>query len=110
MIRRQQQQQQQLLKQDRAVSQILRTFGKRFRQIQNQYSDGGNGRCAVGVIMSYYGWDGIDDSDAAKLLLAASIQLKHANIDEGLLIDLNDSGYTFDEIADYLDRVDKIAE
>jgi hypothetical protein len=93
-----------------AVSQILRTFGKRFRQIQNQYSDGGNGRCAVGVIMSYYGWDGIDDSDAAKLLLAASIQLKHANIDEGLLIDLNDSGYTFDEIADYLDRVDKIAE
>jgi hypothetical protein len=104
------QQQQQLLKQDRAVSQILRTFGKRFRQIQNQYSDGGNGRCAVGVIMSYYGWDGIGDSDAAKLLLAASIQLKHANIDEGLLIDLNDSGYTFDEIADYLDRVDKIAE
>jgi hypothetical protein len=104
------QQQQQLLKQDMAVSQILRTFGKRFRQIQNQYSDGGNGRCAVGVIMSYYGWDGIDDSDAAKLLLAASIQLKHANIDEGLLIDLNDSGYTFDEIADYLDRVDKIAE
>jgi hypothetical protein len=60
--------------------------------------------------MSYYGWDGIGDSDAAKLLLAASIQLKHANIDEGLLIDLNDSGYTFDEIADYLDRVDKIAE
>jgi hypothetical protein len=109
MIRRQQQQQQ-LLKQDMTVSQILRTFGERFRQIQNQYSDGGNGRCAVGVIMSYYGWDGIDDSDAAKLLLAASIQLKHANIDEGLLIDLNDSGYTFDEIADYLDRVDKIAE
>jgi hypothetical protein len=60
--------------------------------------------------MSYYGWDGRDDSDAAKLLLAASIQLKHVDIDEGLLIDLNDSGYTFDEIADYLDRVDKIAE
>jgi hypothetical protein len=39
--------------------------------------------------------------------LAASIQLKHADIDEGLLIDLNDSGYTFDEIAEYLDRVEK---
>jgi hypothetical protein len=59
------------------------------------------------VIMSYYGWDGRDDSDAAELILAASIQLKHADIDEGLLIDLNDSGYTFDEIAEYLDRVEK---
>lgn len=37
----------------------------------------------------------------------ASIQLKHTDIYEGLLIDLNDSGYTFDEIADYLDRVEK---
>ena len=101
------QQQQQLLKQDMTVSQILRTYGKQFRQIQNLYSDGVNGRCALGVIISYYGWDGRDDSDAAELLLASSIQMKHAVVDEGLLIDLNDSGYTFDEIADYLDRVDK---
>jgi hypothetical protein len=105
-----QRQQQQLLKQDMTVSKILRTYGKRFRQIQNQYSDGGNGRCALGVIMSYHGWNGIDDSDGVKLLLAESIQLKHANIDEGLLIDLNDSGYTFDEIADHLDRVENLAE
>ena len=102
-----QQQQQQLLKQDMTVSQILRTYGKQFRQIQNLYSDGVNGRCALGVIMSYYGWDGRDDSDAAELLLAASIQMKHVVVDEGLLIDLNDSGYTFEEIADYLDRVEK---
>ena len=100
-------QQQQLLKQDMTVSQILRTYGKQFRQIQNLYPDGVNGRCALGVIISYYGWDGRDDSDAAELLLAASIQMKHAVVDKGLLIDLNDSGYTFDEIADYLDRVDK---
>ena len=99
-------QQQQFLKQDMSISQILRTCGKQFRQIQNLYSDGVNGRCALGVIMSYYGWDGRDDSDAAELLLAASIQMKHAVVDEGLLIDLNDSGYTFDEIADYLDRVE----
>jgi len=99
-------QQQQLLKQDMSISQILRTCGKQFRQIQNRYSDGANGRCTLGVIMSYYGWDGRDDSDAAKLLLAASIQMKHAVVDEGLQIDLNDSGYTFDEIADYLDRVE----
>ena len=88
------------------VSQVLRTYGRQFRQIQNLYSDGVNGRCALGVIMSYYGWDGRDDSDAAELLLAASIQMKHAVVDEGLLIDLNDSGYTFDEIADYLDRTE----
>jgi hypothetical protein len=100
-------QQQQLLKQDMTVSQVLRTYGKQFRQIQERYSDGVNGSCALGVIMSYYGWDGRDDSDAAELILAASIQLKHADIDEGLLIDLNDSGYTFDEIAEYLDRVEK---
>jgi hypothetical protein len=100
-------QRQQLLKQDMTVSQVLRTYGRQFRQIQKRYSDGVNGRCALGVIMSYYGWDGRDDSDAAELLLAASIQMKYAVVDEGLLIDLNDSGYTFDEIADYLDRVDK---
>ena len=99
-------QQQQLLKQELTISEILRTYSKQFRQITERYSDGVNGRCALGVIMSYYGWDGRDDSDAAKLLLAASIQMKHAVIDEGLQIDLNDSGYTFDEIADYLDRVE----
>ena len=100
-------QQQQLLKQDMSISQILRSYGKQFTQIRKRYSDGHNGRCAIGVIMSYHGWNGKDEPGSARRLLAASIQLKHADIDEGLLIDLNDSGYTFDEIADYLDRVEK---
>ena len=43
-------QQQQLLKQDMTVSQVLRTYGRQFRQIQNLYSDGVNGRCALGVV------------------------------------------------------------
>jgi hypothetical protein len=89
------------------ISQILRTYGKQFRQIQMRYSDGQGGRCAIGLLMSFYGWDGKDDLDATKRLLAALVELKDAGIDEGLLIDLNDSGYTFDEIADYLDRVEK---
>ena len=89
------------------ISQILRTYGKQFRQIQMRYSDGHKGRCAIGVIMSFYGWDGKDNLDAEKRLLAALVELKDAGIDEGLLIDLNDSGYTFDEISDYLDRVEK---
>ena len=98
---------QQLPKQDMTVSQILRTYGKQFRQIQMRYSDGHKGRCAIGLLMSFYGWDGKDNLDAAKRLLAALVELKDAGIDEGLLIDLNDSGYTFDEISDYLDRVEK---
>jgi hypothetical protein len=56
-----------------------------------QYSDGRNGRCAIGVIMSYYGWNGKDDFDTARVLFAALGELKHAGIEEDLLIELNDS-------------------
>jgi hypothetical protein len=38
-----------------------------------QYSDGRNGRCAIGVIMSYYGWNGKDDTQASGKLLGALI-------------------------------------
>jgi hypothetical protein len=85
------------------ISHILRTYGKQFRQIQMRYSDGQEGRCAIGVIMSYLGWNGKDDPSSAQILLAAFDNMKHADIDEGSLMDLNDSGYTFDEIADYLE-------
>jgi hypothetical protein len=100
-------QQQVLIRQELTVSQILRVYGKQFTQVQMQYSDGHNGRCAMGVIMSYFGWDGRVNFDAATNLLAVSDELIHAGIDEDLLIDMNDSGFTFDEIADYLDRIDK---
>jgi hypothetical protein len=95
---------QQLLKQEMTVSQILRAYGKRFTQIKKKYSDGHNGRCAIGVIMSYYGWDGKESAFASSELLAALFALRHAGIGADLMIDLNDSGSTFDEIADYLDR------
>jgi hypothetical protein len=52
------QQQQQLEQEKLSISQILRIHGKQYRQIQSRYSDGNNGRCAIGVIMSYFGWDG----------------------------------------------------
>ena len=67
-----------------------------------RYSDGRNGRCSIDVIMSYYGWNGKDDSHAAIKLLGALIALRYAGIDKNLLIQLNDSDATFDEIADYL--------
>ena len=97
-------QQQLVLKEKLSISQILRIYGKQFTQIIERYSDGHNGRCAIGVIMSYHGWNGKDDSQASGKLLSALIALRHAGIDKNLLIDLNDSGFTFDEIADYLDQ------
>jgi hypothetical protein len=54
--------------------------------------------------MSFHGWNGRDEPGSTKKLLAAFDELKHSRIDEDLLIELNDSGMTFDEIADYLDR------
>jgi hypothetical protein len=49
------QQQQQLLAHEITISQILRTYGKQYTQIREQYTDGINGRCAMGVILSYFG-------------------------------------------------------
>jgi hypothetical protein len=95
---------QQVLKQKLTVSQILRIYRKQFKQIIERYSDGRNGRCAIGVIMSYHGWNGKDDSQASGKLLGALITLRYAGIDKNLLINLNDSGFTFDEIADYFDQ------
>ena len=97
-------QQQQLLAQELSISQILRAYGKQFTQIREQYTDGINGRCAMGVIMSYYGWDGKCCTNAERRLYAALVALRRAGISKESLIELNDSGMTFEEIADYLDR------
>jgi hypothetical protein len=72
-----------------------------------QYSDGHDGRCALGVIMSYFGWNGKDDSQATSKLLGILIALRHAGIDKNLIIEMNDSDFTFDENADYLTRLGK---
>lgn len=90
--------------QESSISQILRTYGKQFRQIRKQYTDGLGGRCVMGVIMSYYGWDGKCINNAERRLYAALVALRQAGISKELLIELNDSGATFEEIADYLDR------
>jgi len=87
-----------------SISQIIRTYGKQFTQIRKQYTDGRGGRCVMGVIMSYYGWDGKCINNAERRLYAALVALRRAGISKELLIELNDSGATFDEIADYLDN------
>jgi hypothetical protein len=96
--------QQLLLKEKLSIPQILRTYGKQFTQIIERYSDGRNGRCAIGVLMSYYGWNGKEDSYAATKLMAVSIALRHIGANSELVMRLNDAGMTFDEIADYLDE------
>ena len=75
-------QQQLVLKEKLSISQILRIYGKQFTQIIERYSDGHNGRCAIGVIMSYHGWSGKDDSQASGKLLSALIALRHSGIDK----------------------------
>lgn len=87
-----------------SISQIIRTYGKQFTQIRKQYTDGRGGRCVMGVIMSYYGWDGKCINNAERRLYAALVALRRAGISKELLIELNDSGATFEEIADYLDN------
>ena len=77
---------------------------KTIQAVKKLYSDEPDGRCAIGVIMEYYGWDGKHNSDMTKSLLATYHALKKANISDDIIIELNDSGVTFDEIADFLDR------
>jgi hypothetical protein len=100
-------QQQLLFKHESVISQILRIYAKKFTQVIGRYSDGYNGRCAIGVIMSYFGWNGKDMIQADKKLLGALIALRSSGIDKNLLIELNDSGRSFEEIADFLDKVSK---
>jgi hypothetical protein len=58
--------------------------------------------------MSYYGWDGNDDSRASKKLLSAFTALIRAGVNKDIVIQLNDSGMSFDGIADYLDQLQEL--
>jgi hypothetical protein len=91
-------------KQEASISQIIRTYGKHFKQVRKRYTDGLGGRCVMGLIMSYYGWDGKCITNAERKLYAALVALRRAGINKELLIELNDSGASFNDIADYLDK------
>jgi hypothetical protein len=52
---------------------------------------------------------GMDWTGASSKLFAALFALRHAGIGTDLMIDLNDSGSTFDEIADYVDQCHELA-
>ena len=98
------QQQNHLLIQALTVFQILRTYVKQFRQMPEHYSDGHNGKCAQGVIMSYFGLAGKHDSDVGTSLQHALPTLTNTALHDGFsIIELDDSDMTIDEISDYLD-------
>ncbi len=61
--------------------------------------------------MSYYGWNGNSKYcfDAAKSSLAALVALRRDSVSYWAVIEMNDSGLTFDEIADFLDRNHELA-
>lgn len=73
-------------KQEVSISQIIRTYGKYYKQIRKRYTDGLGGRCVMGLIMSYYGWDGKCITNAERRLYAALIALRRAGISKELLI------------------------
>ena len=55
-----------------------------------------------------FGWNGKDDVRASRKLLSAFIALTHTGVSKDLVVQLNDSGCTFDEIADYLDSSNEL--
>jgi hypothetical protein len=59
--------------------------------------------------MSYFGWNGMHNSNAPNNLQLALHKLKDVGIRSDTVIKLNDSGKTFDEIADYIDLCIKLA-
>jgi hypothetical protein len=62
-------------------------------QITEQYSDVYDGRCAMGTIYSYFGWDGGPDSDMTMSITAALPELEKTGLrDDFSIIELNDAG------------------
>jgi hypothetical protein len=101
----QQQELKQVQKQELKASYILRTHGKRFKQIKRVFSDRENGRCALGVIYSYFGWSGGNDiQDRAAPYYAVKAH-RLIEYDASTISEMNDDGKTFDEIADWLEGV-----
>lgn len=44
--------------------------------------------CAIGMIISYHGWNGKDDSNAGGKLLSALVALRYAGVSKELIIRL----------------------
>ena len=87
--------------QETTASDILREYSGQFDQITGRYSDGSNGRCAIGVLSSYFGWDGRDKDK--RLQYDSQIHELITPETEVKILKLNDSGKSFKEIADIIE-------
>ena len=88
------------IQKDLTIAQVLRICKTKYRQIRRNYTDNLDGRCAVGAVMNYMTGD---DQFIFHYGIGSYIK-DHFAIDEHEIIRLNDSGKTFDEIADWLEN------
>lgn len=89
------------------TSQIIRTYCKQFKQIPDELSDGKNGRCVMGALMSYCGWDGTHDGNTRNVYFEKAIRLT-GSFESLHMVMMNNTGKTFDEIADWLEIAESI--
>ena len=85
------------------LSQIIRSFT--FPQIQNLLADHKGGYCIMGGLYKYFGYDFAIAKEFSTDSIPAYREIKKLCGDISLhhLIDMNNSGSTFDEIADYVE-------
>jgi len=82
------------------LSQILRQT--KVKQIQCDLSDGKGGFCALGVLANFYGWDG--KGHAGEFYLRVIKELGKGGLETWHIFNKNDSGWSFEQIADFLEQ------
>ena len=60
-----------------------------------------------GHVLLWLGWRR-NSRASSKKLLSGLIALTHAGVSKDLVIQLNDSGMSFNDIADYLDQLNEL--
>ncbi|SRR5258708_9188968 len=98
------------------LSTAMRIGSMTTRQIKRQWSDGGNGRCALGAIASAYGFNDLEGGNNCLTQIfnkyaVLSIAFPHP-IDgkyyplSSIIADLNDNcSYSREQIADWIEEV-----
>ena len=81
------------------LSQIIREFT--FPQIKDAMTDHKGRYCVYGGLMKYFGWDDVNDSN--NLIPYREIMKLCGETTLVNMINMNNNGSTFNEIADYLE-------
>jgi hypothetical protein len=90
--------------QERKLSEIVRNIP--YRQIKNALGDLMDGRCVIGGIMCYCGWDGKDYwSNNALEIQTRVLDMVGGTEMWQVLVDKNNSGESFEMMADWLESI-----